>query len=246
MSTFHKKNYSPGGCVHILLTNDDGINAVGLRALHETFTAHGHTVTVVAPETEQSGVSSSVTIHAPLRFRTVYDGDFSGVSLAGTPVDCVKFAVTTLCSTPPDLVVSGLNAGNNAGVDVFYSGTVAAAVEAAFLDLPALAVSRRMFANDDPLGYAEKTACIVDQIDWQSVPKKRLLNLNYPACSPAQVKGLRVCGLSMLMWRTEYVERKDPRDRPYWWLSDAMPTPAGDASSTDFALLRAGDRKSVV
>ena len=223
--------------MRILLTNDDGINAMGLRALHRALTQAGHDVLTVAPASEQSGVSSAMTLHTPLRFHHVIEDDFTGYAVGGTPVDCVKLAIHELCTERPDLVISGINAGNNAGVDVFYSGTVGAAMEAAFLNYPSLAVSRRPFAGDDPAGYAEQTAALVARIPWASLPPHRVLNLNFPPCPPARVRGLRLCGLSMVMWRTHYEERKDPRNRSYWWLADVMPAPEAETAGSDFALL---------
>lgn len=225
--------------MRILLTNDDGLHAMGLRALYHALTCAGHEVLAVAPATEQSGVSSALTLHDPLRFREVRDDDFTGIAVSGTPVDCVKLAIHHLCASPPDLVVSGMNAGSNAGVDVFYSGTVAAAVEAAFLGYPAFAVSRRMFAGDDPTGYAEKAVDILNRLPWADMPPRRVLNLNFPACPVTRMRGLRLADLSMLMWRGRYEERKDPREHSYWWLTDSMPS-FDQNSETDFALLAEG------
>ena len=116
-----------GGYVRILLSNDDGIHSPCLRALHRALCDAGHTLDVVAPLVEQSGVGCSVTLHSPLRLHPVKEEGFSGTAVTGTPVDCVKIALTTLLPTPPDLVVVGINNGANKGVDVFYSGTVGAA-----------------------------------------------------------------------------------------------------------------------
>ena len=109
--------------MRILLSNDDGIHSPCLRALHRALCDAGHTLDVVAPLVEQSGVGCSVTLHSPLRLHPVREEGFSGTAVAGTPVDCVKIALTTLLPEPPDLVVVGINNGSNKGVDVFYSGT---------------------------------------------------------------------------------------------------------------------------
>ena len=124
--------------MRILLSNDDGIHSPCLRALHDALCEAGHELDVVAPLTEQSGVGCSVTLHNPLRLYPVQEPGFSGTAVAGTPVDCVKLALTTLLPQPPDLVVVGINNGANKGVDVFYSGTVGAATEAALRGLPAV------------------------------------------------------------------------------------------------------------
>lgn len=122
--------------MRILLSNDDGIHSPCLRALHDALCEAGHELDVVAPLTEQSGVGCSVTLHNPLRLYPVQEPGFSGTAVAGTPVDCVKLALTTLLPQPPDLVVVGINNGANKGVDVFYSGTVGAATEAALRGCP--------------------------------------------------------------------------------------------------------------
>jgi 5'-nucleotidase len=125
----------------ILLTNDDGIQAVGLRALYAALTARGHRVRVVAPVTEQSAVGHAVTLAMPLKVKQFHENGFRGQGVQGTPVDCVKLALSRLLDEPPDLVVSGINAGCNVGVDIIYSGTVSAATEGALMGFPALAVS---------------------------------------------------------------------------------------------------------
>ena len=125
----------------ILLTNDDGIRAVGLRALYAALVKAGHRVHVAAPMTEQSAVGHSVTLFSPLRVREVEEPGFSGLGISGTPADCVKLALSHLLPKKPDMIVSGINAGANVGVDVLYSGTVSAATEGALAGIPAMAVS---------------------------------------------------------------------------------------------------------
>ncbi|MDG2409211.1 MAG: 5'/3'-nucleotidase SurE, partial [Pirellulales bacterium] len=127
--------------MHILLTNDDGIYAPGLEAMEKELRKIGD-VSLVAPATEQSGVSHSITFLSPLVCKAVYDGErHRGWAVEGSPADCVKLAITELCSEPPDLVVSGINGGLNAGINVLYSGTVAAAIEGAFFGIESIAVS---------------------------------------------------------------------------------------------------------
>lgn len=230
--------------MRILLTNDDGIHAGGLRTLFHTLVRDGHEVLAVAPETEQSGVSSSITLRQPLRVREVRDGAFHGQGVGGTPVDCVKLAITSLLHPRPDLVVSGVNAGSNLGTDVLYSGTVGAAVEAALLGVPALAVSRRMthdgelVEHDEQEAAATYTARFISRFDWTTLPSPRVLNLNFPA-AVTQARGLRVCPLSSFTWADSYVRREDPRGRPYWWLDGTLP-PLGTAPVTDSELVREG------
>ena len=144
--------------MRILLSNDDGIHSPCLRALHDALCEAGHELDVVAPLTEQSGVGCSVTLHNPLRLYPVQEPGFSGTAVAGTPVDCVKLALTTLLPQPPDLVVVGINNGANKGVDVFYSGTVGAATEAALCGLPAVAFSRPRPELEPPQALARHAA----------------------------------------------------------------------------------------
>lgn len=227
--------------MRILLTNDDGIHADGLRAMYHALVQAGHEVYAFAPETEQSGVSGAITFHMPLRVREIRDGAFTGHSVSGTPVDCVKLALTTLLPARPELVVSGINAGSNLGGDVYYSGTLGAAVEGAFLGLPALAVSRRMQGRSEP-GFesvAQHAADFIGRIAWAALPPKRVLNLNFPACPVHEARGLRLCPLSLTTWDDAYLRREDPRGRPYWWLHGELP-PSSPTPRTDSELVREG------
>ena len=234
--------------MRILLTNDDGINAIGLRALAAALAGAGHAVTVVAPSSEQSGVSSCLTLHSPLRVTEVDEDNaygksanerLKGFTVSGTPVDCVKLGVTTLLEESPDLVVSGINAGFNIGMDVFYSGTAAAAMEAAWLGYPGLAVSRGLHPGDDPAGCARITAELIERIDWANLPPQRALNLNFPRLAPQEAKGPRVCPISMSPWTACYERREDPRGRPYWWIAGVMSRPDAEPE-TDCALVMQG------
>ena len=175
--------------MRILLSNDDGIHSPCLRALHDALCEAGHELDVVAPLTEQSGVGCSVTLHNPLRLYPVQEPGFSGTAVAGTPVDCVKLALTTLLPQPPDLVVVGINNGANKGVDVFYSGTVGAATEAALRGLPAVAFSRPRPELEPPQALARHAASLVDAVDWRCCAGK-VLNVNYPRCRVAEIKGI--------------------------------------------------------
>ena len=202
--------------MHIFLTNDDGINAPGLRALCAAFSAKGHRVTVVAPQTEQSGVSGSLHLHQPLRVHAVRDGNFSGLAVEGTPVDCVKLGLTTLLDERPDLVVSGLNAGCNMGTDIYYSGTVGAAMEGALQGFPAIAFSRPVPEVEPAERCARHAADLLDLLEVQSLPYGHMLNVNYPRRPMAEVRGIRVCRMTPLGWAGTYQRREDPSGRPYW------------------------------
>ncbi len=212
----------------ILLTNDDGIQAVGLRALYKAFRAKGHEVRVVAPVTEQSAVGHAVTISLPLRVKEFREDGFEGLGVYGTPVDCVKLALSTLLPGPPDVVVSGINAGPNVGVDILYSGTVSAATEGALMGLPALAVSMDDFNPRDLSAQAAFVEGLLQRIAWGELPKKCVLNLNFPGCDFSLARELVVCPHTRAAYKDWYDSRRDPRGRPYYWLDGEIP--AGEIS----------------
>jgi len=225
--------------MHILVTNDDGILAPGLRFLYKALLAAGHTVDVVAPATEQSGVGHAITLASPLRVKKYADGDFSGMGVFGTPVDSVKLGLSELLSRKPDIIASGINAGANVGPDIMYSGTVAAAREAAAMGYRALAVSHDSFAPADLGGYAAAAVSIMEHIPWSCIPPQRVLNLNLPAIPIQECKGLALCPQTSATWRDWYHKREDPRGIPYWWLDGAIP-PEKVLSGTDREQLSAG------
>ena len=207
----------------ILLTNDDGIRAVGLRALYGALTHAGHRVHVAAPMTEQSAVGHSVTLFSPLRVKEVEEKGFSGLGISGTPADCVKLALSHLLPRRPDVIVSGINAGANVGVDVLYSGTVSAATEGALAGIPAMAVSVDDFHPEELSAQAEYATRLLNEEFWGAFPRHCVLNLNFPAGRLDQAKGLKVCRQTGSTYRDWYDERKDPRGNPYFWLCGVIP-----------------------
>ena len=225
--------------MRILLTNDDGIQAVGIRHLYKGLVAAGHDVLVAAPISEQSAVGHAITIASPLRVKEFVENGFRGLGVSGTPADCVKLALTTLMPEKPDLVVSGINAGANVGVDILYSGTVSAATEGALMGFPALAVSHDEFNPVDQSWQADHAARFIDGVDWAGLPSRRVLNLNYPACPPEDVKPLVLCPHTDAVYEDCYHDRRDPRGRPYYWLTGSIP-PGAVQSHSDRALLTEG------
>ncbi len=225
--------------MRIMLTNDDGIHAPGLRALDRCFRRAGHQVFVVAPLTEQSAVGHAVTLSAPLRVKQIRDEGFQGYGISGTPVDCVKIGLNSILSPGPDLVVSGINSGANVGVDILYSGTVAAATEAALAGIPALAVSIDDFHPTDLKAHAEFVARFLERIDSDSCPPKRVLNLNFPRGGLREVKGLQICLQTQSVYNDWYEKRTDPRGNEYYWLSGEIP-PENLEGGTDRDLLTRG------
>ncbi len=223
----------------ILLTNDDGIWSSGLRTLDKTLRQAGHTVTVVAPLTEQSAVGHAVTLSTPLRLKKVQENKFKGYGVSGTPVDCVKIALGTVLSFKPDLLISGINNGANVGVDILYSGTVAAATEAALFGVPALAVSIDHFNPTDLSEQADFTANFLLKQDWSKLPKRRVLNLNFPNCAIQQSLGLKICPQTQAIYEDWYEKRIDPRGRSYYWLCGEI-LPENLEPDTDRTLLTKG------
>lgn len=233
------KNITSEMPMHILLTNDDGIRAVGLRALYAEMVRAGHRVSVVAPMTEQSAVGHSVTFLTPLRVKNVVEPGFEGLGVFGTPVDCVKLALTTLLDTPPDLILSGINNGANVGVDILYSGTVSAATEGALAGFPSLAVSIDNFTPQDLSTQAVFVRDFITRRVWEHAPEKCVLNLNFPRVPMSDSRGLRVCAQTGAVYRDAYEVRDDPRGRPYYWLQGEIP-PEDVAPGTDRDLLTQG------
>lgn len=227
----------------ILLTNDDGIHAPGLFAMWRELKKLGE-VHVVAPETVQSASGHGITIAAPLLTSHVTGGvdGFSGIAVDGRPADCVKVAVAKLLPRQPDLVVSGINSGANTGINVIYSGTIAAAIEAAFLGLPAIATSQyiRRDVTPDYARAAVMSRQTIEQILDAGLSPGRVATINLPALgsgeNPTGVKVVRQC---VRAWADTYEERKDPRGRSYFWNSSVF-TLGNTEEDTDVAALRDG------
>jgi 5'-nucleotidase len=201
----------------ILVTNDDGITSPGLHALYMALAELGE-VTVVAPDAEQSAVGHAITTMTPLRIKEVaLEGGISGYAVNGTPADCVRLAILTICETPPDLVVSGINLGPNTATNVIYSGTVSAATEARILRVPSIAVSLATFKNpiwETPAHFARQVAA---DVLARGLPDRVLLNVNVPNLPLADVKGIRVTRQGHSGYNEKYEMRSDPRAVPYYW-----------------------------
>lgn len=201
--------------MRILVTNDDGYLAIGLRTLADAARELG-TVDVVAPDREQSATSHSLTMHHPLRVRAMRDG----VRVVdGTPTDCVMLAVGELMDEPPDIVLSGVNHGANLGDDVLYSGTVAAAMEATILGIPAIAISHVGRDPEDIPRWKDRLATLLDQImNRQDFPEETLISVNLPAVSPSEVEGLRITTLGRRAYEGSLTRAHDPSGREYYWI----------------------------
>jgi len=198
----------------ILLSNDDGIHSEGLMALEESVRHVGEVYTV-APDRAQSSMSHALTLHRPLR---VHELGAHRLSVDGTPVDCVKLALTGLLPVRPELVISGINKGPNLGDDIIYSGTVSAAIEGALLGIPAIAVSLVTFKDFDFRAAAEFTATLIQRIAERGIPPKTLLNVNVPPIPKRDLKGWRVTRMGKRHYSENIVERVDPRGIKYYWI----------------------------
>ncbi|MBN2021897.1 MAG: 5'/3'-nucleotidase SurE [Pirellulales bacterium] len=224
--------------VFILLTNDDGIHAPGLAAMERQLHRLGE-VCVVAPATEQSGVGHSITYLTPLIVKEVYHGATRwGWAVEGSPADCVKIAVTELLPRAPDLVVSGINGGLNAGINVLYSGTVAAAIEGAFFGITSIAVSLEF----DEQAAFDRAALLARQVIEQVLEQKgqgpQLFNLNIPTVALAGAPQVRVVPMDVTRYGDEYERRTDPWGRDYYWATGRPPVHVG--TETDLSTIAKG------
>jgi 5'-nucleotidase len=203
--------------MRILITNDDGIFAPGLWALQRAF-SRDHDVTVVAPDRERSAIGHGITLHQPLRAEPVSIGDGSrGIAVSGTPADCIKIAVLEIMDDKPDMVISGINPGANLGININYSGTVAAAKEAALYGIAALAVSVQSPGSDHYDEMAQFIASLAGRVAATKLPFGTFLNVNFPDMPVARTAGIRICRQGIEMFPENIEKRVDPRNRPYYW-----------------------------
>lgn len=204
----------------ILVTNDDGITAPGINNLVEAVRDLGKIV-VVAPDKPQSGMGHAITIGHPLRLQAVNTfGDIEAYQCTGTPVDCVKLAVDKILHRKPDLCISGINHGANHSINVIYSGTMSAAVEAAIESIPSIGFSLLDYSIDANFDGARKYArLIVQKMLSRAMDKHCILNVNIPAVDHALIKGVKICRQAYAKYVEDFIERKDPHGRKYYWLT---------------------------
>jgi 5'-nucleotidase len=226
---------------HILITNDDGYQSPGLLALATSLARVGR-VTVFAPDHNWSAAGHTKTMHKPLRVTesALPDGTPLFVT-SGTPSDCVGLALLGILAERPDLVVSGINHGANLGHDVTYSGTLAAAMEAAVFGVPAIAASHDLADGFGPdLEFAaETTAMVAGNVLAHGLPDGTLLSINFPARRPDEARGIQVTRLGRRVYRDLLVQRADPRGQPYYWIGGEPPTGEPEAG-TDIGALAQG------
>ncbi len=219
--------------MHILLSNDDGYQAPGIKALADILEPMAK-LTVVAPDRDRSGASNSLTLENPLRARTMDNGF---IQVEGTPTDCVHLAITGLLQQEPDMVIAGINAGANMGDDVIYSGTVAAATEGRFLGLPAMAVSVASHAPRYLEDAARVVADLVTRLQKIPLAADSILNVNIPDLPYSELRGIQATRLGHRHRAEPVVQQQDPRGRTIYWVGPAGPEQ--DAGpGTDFHALR--------
>lgn len=223
----------------ILLTNDDGIYAPGLAALEVELKKLGDVI-VVAPALEQSGVGHSITFLQPLVAKQVYDGErLRGWAVEGSPADSVKLGIFEFCPRRPDIVVSGINGGLNAGINVLYSGTVAAAIEGAFFGITSIACSLEFSEHANYRRAAAISRGIIEQILAQKLPGPQLYNLNIPTAACAAPSEVRVVPMGVSRYGEQFIKRTDPRGRAYYWATNDPP-PRPEGHETDLTAITKG------
>ena len=206
----------------ILITNDDGVSAPGIAALVEAVKDLGKLV-VIAPDKAQSGMGHAITIGSPLRMSRVHNfgEDIESYSCNGTPVDCVKLAVDKILHRKPDICISGVNHGANHSINVIYSGTMSAALEAAIESIPSVGFSLLDYSLDADFSGAKKYARLIVQqiLKSKTIDKHLCLNVNFPAVNVKELKGLKMCRQAYAKYEEDFMERTDPHGRKYYWLT---------------------------
>lgn len=231
--------------MHILLTNDDGIFAPGIKALADAAIERGHKVSLSAPSRQCSANSQHITLFSPITVKEIPWENARAYAVDGTPADCVRIT-PSLINEKIDFCISGINQGENAGACVYYSGTVSAAREAAMLYIPAIAVSLMSGADDGMRkNMAEIAVKMAEKFQNVPLPKYTVINLNAPALPPEQLKPMKLARLSPLYCKDVYEKRINPYGQPYFWLSnkdaDAVPLEKQEhAPGTDYAFLQEG------
>lgn len=205
----------------LLICNDDGIFALGVRTLANTLAKAGHQVTVVCPDRERSATGHGLTLHQPIRAE-ILDGVFApqvtAWSCSGTPSDCVKFALSAVLFERPDFVISGINHGSNLGTDILYSGTVSAAMEGLIDGITSIAMSLTSFASRDFGPAADFAVSLVAKLAQYSLPQPTLLNVNVPPVKSEEIAGVKITRQGLRRYLENFEKRVDPRGKSYYWL----------------------------
>ncbi len=208
--------------LNILVSNDDGIDAPGIHALAKELGAIGH-VTIVAPDKQRSAIGHAITMNYPLRVKKFYkNGKFFGYAVEGTPADCVKIAVRTIVTSPPDILVSGINHGSNTAINIIYSGTVSAATEGTILGIPSIAVSLTTYDEVDFSFAAKFSRKLASLVIKKGLPEDTLLNVNIPPVREKAIRGIRITRQGKSRWDDTFDLRRDPNNKEYYWLKGKL------------------------
>lgn len=208
--------------MRLLISNDDGIFATGIRTLANTLAAAGHDVIVVCPDRERSATGHGLTLHKPIRAEevtSVFDPAIRAWACSGTPSDCVKLALGALLDHPPDFVLSGINHGSNLGTDVLYSGTVSAAMEGVIEGITGIAISLASFTSQEFQPAADFAKHLVGLLAQHPLPHSILLNVNVPGGGVDQIAGVRLTRQGVRRYLDQFEKRIDPRGKTYYWLA---------------------------
>ncbi|MFB2971474.1 5'/3'-nucleotidase SurE [Aerosakkonema sp. BLCC-F183] len=209
----------------LLISNDDGIFALGIRTLANALAEAGHDVSVVCPDRERSATGHGLTLHDPIRAEVVqstFHPSIKAWACSGTPSDCVKLGLWALLDSPPDYVISGINQGSNLGTDILYSGTVSAAMEGVIEGIPGIAISLTSFACRD-FAPAAKFACLLlAQLAQQPLPQLMLLNVNVPPVKWDAIAGVVITRQGVRRYVDVFEKRVDPRGKTYYWLTGEL------------------------
>jgi 5'-nucleotidase len=225
--------------LNLLIGNDDGIFALGIRALANILAEMGHRVTVVCPDRERSATGHGLTLHQPIRadrIQGIFAPEVMAWSCSGTPSDCIKLALSAIVGEPPDFVLSGINHGPNLGTDILYSGTVSAAMEGTIEGIPSIAFSLGSYTSKEFQVAAEFARDLLQQLQHQPRLPNTLLNVNIPAVSQAEIKGVKITRQGLRRYIEQFQERVDPRGKRYYWLAGEI---VEDLEQPDFIHLPA-------
>ena len=222
----------------ILVTNDDGIHAPGIRHLISIVKEFGD-VCVVAPDKPQSGMGHAITINSTLRLHKI-KSEFDTIkeyACTGTPVDCVKLAIGRVLHRKPDLIVSGINHGSNSSISVIYSGTMSAAVEGAIEGIPSIGFSLCDYSAEANFNHATiYIKKIIQHALTNGIEKHTCLNVNFPATGKEPIAGIKVCRQAKAYWVEDFDERHDPSGKAYYWLTGHLSNPDKGEDTDEFAL----------
>jgi len=209
----------------LLISNDDGIFAQGIRSLANALATAGHDVSVVCPDRERSATGHGLTLHQPIRaeiVESVFDPAVKAWACSGTPADCVKLALWALLDKPPDFVLSGINHGPNLGTDILCSGTVSAAMEGFMEGIPSIAFSLASYTSAEFEPAVNFAVALLAQLEKQPMPQPMLLNVNVPAVKQAEITGVAIARQGIRRYFDIFQKRTDPRGKTYYWLAGEL------------------------